>query len=102
MTATKTGWHDFMNYFLVRSRNEDVYFYKKDRELIERMKLEEEALRLKIRHLIQCSQCGHNMDSLTHEHLALHHCRHCASIHIPMEALALMEEDNPEESSIRL
>ncbi len=91
-----------INHFF-RSRAEDVYFYKKDRELIEKMKrlnIEEDALRTKLRYFHKCGHCGHDMQAFELDQLTLLHCVHCDSIHIPMEALTLSRKDYWSEQSL--
>jgi hypothetical protein len=41
MTKSLTGWFSHMEKNWARSRAEDVYFYRKDRELIERLRRSE-------------------------------------------------------------
>lgn len=72
------------------SRLEDEYFYKKDRELIEKMKSAEKAKKdilERTSHYHKCSKCGHGMEERVREDISLLCCLHCESVHITLSTL---------------
>jgi Zn finger protein HypA/HybF involved in hydrogenase expression len=72
------------------SRLEDEYFYKKDRELIEKMKSAEKAKKdilERTAHYHKCSKCGHDMEERVREDVSLLCCHHCESMHISLSTL---------------
>ncbi len=72
------------------SRIEEEYFYKKDRELIEKMKATEKAKKdilERTAHYHKCSKCGHGMEERVREEISLLCCRHCESVHISLTTL---------------
>jgi len=72
------------------SRLEDEYFYKKDRELIEKMKTEERQKKdilERTTHYHKCSKCGHGMEERVGEEVSLLCCRNCESVHLSLKTL---------------
>jgi NADH pyrophosphatase NudC (nudix superfamily) len=72
------------------SRLEEEYFYKKERELIDKMKATEQAKKdilERTQHYHKCGKCGHGMEERTQEEVSLLCCRHCESVHIPLKTL---------------
>ena len=69
---------------------EEEYFYKKDRELIEKMK-ESEKQRVELlnrtSHYHKCGCCGHDMNELVHEDVSLLQCQNCDHVHVSLETL---------------
>lgn len=79
------------------SRLEDEYFYKKDRELIEKMKTEERQKKdilERTAHYHKCSKCGHGMEERVREEISLLCCRNCESVHISVKTLASLAQHN--------
>ncbi|MCX6127800.1 MAG: hypothetical protein NTX25_01895 [Proteobacteria bacterium] len=72
------------------SRIEDEYFYKKDRDLIEKLKESErqkhELLELTA-HYHKCAKCGHDMQERQRDELSFLCCNYCSSIHLNMATL---------------
>lgn len=72
------------------SRIEDEYFYKKDRELIERMKdaeRQKKDILERTSHYHKCAKCGHTMEERIREEISLLCCHHCESVHISVRTL---------------
>ncbi len=79
----KDGLHE-------HSRLEEEYFYKKERELIEKNKKEaaqKRELLERTSHYHKCAKCGHDMNEVTKDGVSLLACRSCESIHISLESL---------------
>lgn len=69
---------------------EKEYFHKKDRELIERLKSEENVKRdLKERssHQGKCTDCGHGMRELMIDEAQIMFCDNCHGVHLNLETL---------------
>ena len=72
------------------SRLEDEYFYKKDRELIDKMKEEERKkndILERTQHYHKCSKCGHGMEERFREEISFLLCKNCECVHIAMSSL---------------
>ncbi|SMF20083.1 hypothetical protein [Pseudobacteriovorax antillogorgiicola] len=69
---------------------EREYFYKKDRELIDKIK-EKEALKLldqeRSSHQNKCSMCGHEMEQKSMEGASFLYCSECKSLHMAVQDL---------------
>ncbi|HYX37501.1 MAG TPA: hypothetical protein VE954_30730 [Oligoflexus sp.] len=79
------------------SRIEDEYFYKKDRELIEKMKAAEKQKKdilERTQHYHKCSKCGHGMEERVREEISLLCCQHCESVHISLKTLEDLTHHN--------
>jgi ribosomal protein L37AE/L43A len=77
------------------SRLEDEYFYKKDRELIEKMKETEKQKKdvlERTQHYHKCSKCGHGMEERIREEISLLCCHHCDSVHISLKTLESLSQ----------
>lgn len=77
------------------SRLEEEYFYKKDRELIEKMQETErkkQELLSRTAHYHKCGCCGHDMKETVHDGLEFLQCQHCENIQVSMEMLELMSQ----------
>lgn len=77
------------------SRLEEEYFYKKDRELIEKMHEDErkkQELLARTAHYHKCSCCGHDMKETVHENLQVLQCQNCENVHLSMETLELLTQ----------
>lgn len=74
----KDGLHE-------HSRLEEEYFYKKEREIIEKNKAAEaqkKDLLERTQHYHKCATCGHGMDEMVKDNLSLLVCQHCESVHL--------------------
>ncbi|WP_141735507.1 hypothetical protein [Oligoflexus tunisiensis] len=72
------------------SRLEDEYFYKKDRELIDKMKAAEQQKKEileRTQHYHKCSKCGHGMEERVRGEISLLCCHHCESVHLSLRTL---------------
>lgn len=72
-----------------KSLIEEEYFYKKDRELIEKMKETEKKkadLLERTSHYHKCADCGHAMHSKNFEGMDFLQCQTCESIHLPIKS----------------
>src|SRR6478735_11732387 len=72
------------------SRLEDEYFYKKDRELIDKMKETErqkQDILERTAHYHKCGKCGHAMEERVREEISLLCCQHCESVHLSIKTL---------------
>ncbi len=72
------------------SRLEDEYFYKKDRELIEKIKESEkqkQELLERTAHYHKCSKCGQHMEEKVFDELAFLACNNCDSVHMSLSTL---------------
>ncbi len=72
------------------SRLEDEYFYKKDRELIEKMKATEkqkQEILERTQHYHKCSKCGHGMDEKVRDDISFLFCKHCECVHLSLNTL---------------
>ena len=73
---------------------EEEYFYKKDRELIDRMHEVEhnkQELLARTAHYHKCACCGHGMKQKAHEDITFLQCGNCENVHFTLanfEALA--------------
>lgn len=79
----KDGLHE-------HSRLEDEYFYKKDRELIEKNKKEtqqKKELLERTAHYHKCAKCGHDMEELVRDQISLLMCTGCECVHLSRETL---------------
>ncbi len=77
------------------SRLEDEYFYKKDRELIDKMKEEERQKKdvlERTQHYHKCSKCGHGMEERVREELSFLLCNHCECVHISLSSLESLSQ----------
>jgi ribosomal protein L37AE/L43A len=85
------------------SRLEEEYFYKKERELIEKLKETErrkKELFERTAHYHKCAKCGHEMEERVREDLSLLVCRHCESVHLPLATLDVLS--NPHKMKMLL
>jgi hypothetical protein len=72
---------------------EEEYFYKKDRELIEKMHESErkkQELLARTAHYHKCGCCGHDMKETVHDDLQFLQCQHCENVQVSMEMLEVM------------
>lgn len=79
----KDGFHE-------HSRLEEEYFFKKDRELIEKNKREAQQkkdLLERTSHYHKCAKCGHDMEEIVRDQTAILMCHGCESIHLTVEGL---------------
>lgn len=79
----KDGLHE-------HSRLEEEYFYKKERELIEKNKRSEaqkKELLERTQHYHKCSTCGHDMEEVVKDEFSLLFCQHCESVHMRLADL---------------
>jgi hypothetical protein len=77
------------------SRLEEEYFYKKDRELIDKMHEEErkkQELLARTAHYHKCSSCGHGMKESVHDDLQILQCQNCENVSLSMETLELLTQ----------
>jgi len=75
------------------SLNEEEYFYKKDRELIEKMhetERKKQELLARTAHYHKCGCCGHDMKENTLEEIEFLQCQHCENVQVSFEMLELM------------
>lgn len=66
---------------------EEEYFFKKNQELIEKMRkerdshrAEEEALGRKNTHWMKCPKCGSDLEEVEHLGIKIDRCNHCSGI----------------------
>ncbi len=79
------------------SRLEDEYFYKKDRELIEKIKEKErqkQELLERTAAYHKCAKCGHTMEEKVFEDLAVLACDNCDSVHVSLSTLEKVHSPN--------
>lgn len=77
------------------SRLEEEYFYKKDRELIEKMHEDErkkQELLSRTAHYHKCGCCGHDMKETVHDALQVLQCQNCENVSLSMETLELLTQ----------
>lgn len=77
------------------TRLEEEYFYKKDRELIEKMHEDErkkQELLARTAHYHKCGCCGHDMKETVHDTLQLLQCQNCENVSMSMETLELLTQ----------
>ncbi len=77
------------------TRSEEEYFYKKARELIDKMHEDErkkQELLARTAHYHKCACCGHNMKETVHDELQLLQCENCENVHVSMETLELLTQ----------
>lgn len=77
------------------TRLEEEYFYKKDRELIEKMHEDErkkQELLARTAHYHKCACCGHDMKETVHDDLQFLQCTTCENVHMSMETLQLLTQ----------
>ena len=79
------------------SRLEDEYFYKKDRELIEKIKERERQkkdLLARTEHYHKCAKCGQQMEDRVWDDIRFLACNHCASVHMSLETLERIRDQH--------
>ena len=84
----KDGLHE-------HSRLEEEYFYKKERELIDKNKKEaaqKRELLERTSHYHKCAKCGHDMNEVLKDGVSLLACDSCESIHISLESLQALNQ----------
>ncbi len=72
------------------SRLEDEYFYKKDRELIDKMHEEEarkQELLARTSHYHKCACCGHGMQDKVHDEVQFLQCENCDNVQFSLQNL---------------
>lgn len=75
------------------SLNEEEYFYKKDRALIEKMhdsERKKQELLARTAHYHKCGCCGHDLKEIAHEDLQFLQCQHCDNVQLSMVMLEVM------------
>jgi ssDNA-binding Zn-finger/Zn-ribbon topoisomerase 1 len=78
-----------------KSLIEDEYFYKKDRELIEKMHENEKKkadLLERTTHYHKCADCGDAMHAKAFEGLDFLQCQNCESIHLTIKSAQLASQ----------
>ncbi len=96
-----------MNY---HSTAEEEYFYRLNRELIEKNKLkwiaekqQQEQLTMKKLHWMKCPKCGHNLKETDISGIKIDKCNTCSGIYFDNSELELLlENQKPEGFLLRL
>lgn len=77
------------------TRHEEEYFYKKDRELIDKMhevERKKQELLARTAHYHKCGCCGHDMKETVHLEMQLLQCQNCENVSLSMETLELLTQ----------
>ena len=87
-----------------RRKEEDKYFYERDRELIEKLRTKAEAERKELErkhrkeaHWMKCPKCGQNMEETKMGPLLVDRCKECGGIYFDageLDVLLAAEKDN--------
>ncbi len=83
----KDGLHE-------HSRLEEEYFYKKEREIIEKNKRseqEKQQLLARTQHYHKCAKCGHDMEEVVKESLSMLVCHTCESVHLSLSDVEALQ-----------
>ncbi len=82
---------------------EDEYFYKLNKELIERKRKEldkkkaEEQKKAKSEHFMRCPKCGHAMEEIAHLGIMVDRCKACSGIFFDRGELELLLESKEQK-----